>query len=88
MKLKDLVTHERGRLNLFRYPTHDIGTYLGRGVFVCIKDDHSDCHNFVPVATCMRANYALPLSAKTDDILGLQVRLVSTLTHSPCSQRL
>ena len=32
MKLKDLVTHERGRLNLFRYPTHDIGTYLGRGV--------------------------------------------------------
>ena len=31
MKLKDFVTHERRRLNLFRYPTHDIETYLGRG---------------------------------------------------------
>ena len=31
MKLKDLVTHEQRRLNLFRYPTHDIETYLGRG---------------------------------------------------------
>ena len=44
VKLKDLVTHERGRLNLFRYPTHDIGTYLGRGaldVIVFVWDfDH------------------------------------------------
>ena len=34
MKLKDLVTHERARLNLFWYLTHDIGTYLGRGVTI------------------------------------------------------
>ena len=32
MKPKDLVTLKRGRLNLFRYPTWGIGTYLGRGV--------------------------------------------------------
>ena len=32
VKLKDLVTHEQRRLNLFRYPTHGIETYLGRGV--------------------------------------------------------
>ena len=31
VKLKDLESHERKRLNLFRYPTHDIGAYLGRG---------------------------------------------------------
>ena len=30
-KLNDLVTLERGHLNWFRYPTHNIGTYLGRG---------------------------------------------------------
>ena len=32
VKPKDLVTLKRGRLNLFRYPTWGIGTYLGRGV--------------------------------------------------------
>ena len=31
MKLNDLVTLERGHLSWFRYPTHNIGTYLGRG---------------------------------------------------------
>ena len=34
MKLNHLVTLERGRLSWFRYPTHDIGTYLGRGATV------------------------------------------------------
>ena len=33
MKLNDLVTLERGHLSWFRYPTHNIGTYLGRGVY-------------------------------------------------------
>ena len=32
MKLSDLVTLERGHSSWFRYPTHNIGTYLGRGV--------------------------------------------------------
>ena len=32
MELNVLVTLERGHLNWFRYPTHNIGTYLGRGV--------------------------------------------------------
>ena len=32
MKLNDLVTLERGHLSWFQYPTHNIGTYLGRGV--------------------------------------------------------
>ena len=32
MELNDLVTLERGHLSWFRYPTHNIGTYLGRGV--------------------------------------------------------
>ena len=32
MKLNDLVTLGRGHLSWFRYPTHNIGTYLGRGV--------------------------------------------------------
>ena len=32
VKPKDLVTLKRGHLNLFRYPTWGIGTYLGRGV--------------------------------------------------------
>ena len=31
-KLNDLVTLKRGHLSWFRYPTHNIGTYLGRGV--------------------------------------------------------
>ena len=31
VKPKDLVTLKRGRLNLFRYITWGIGTYLGRG---------------------------------------------------------
>jgi len=31
VKLNDLVTLERGHLSWFRYPTHNIGTYLGRG---------------------------------------------------------
>ena len=30
-KLNHLVTLERGHLSWFRYPTHNIGTYLGRG---------------------------------------------------------
>ena len=34
--LNDLVTLKRGRLSWFRYPTHNIGTYLGRGVMVLI----------------------------------------------------
>ena len=34
LKLNDLVTLERGHLSWFRYPTHNIGTYLGRGVSV------------------------------------------------------
>ena len=29
-----MVTLERGNLSWFRYPTHNIGTYLGRGVHV------------------------------------------------------
>ena len=32
MELNDLVTLERAHLSWFRYPTHNIGTYLGRGV--------------------------------------------------------
>ena len=32
MELNDLVTLERGHLSWFRYPTHNIGTYLGRGL--------------------------------------------------------
>ena len=36
MKPKDLVTLERGRLKLFRYPTWGIGIYLGRGVTVLL----------------------------------------------------
>ena len=35
MKLNHLVTLERGHLSWFRYPTHDIGTYLGRGAQGC-----------------------------------------------------
>ena len=34
MELNDLVTLERGYLSWFRYPTHNIGTYLGRGALV------------------------------------------------------
>ena len=26
-----MITLERGRLSWFRYPTHNVGTYLGRG---------------------------------------------------------
>ena len=32
VKLNDCVRLERGHLSWFRYPTHKIGTYLGRGV--------------------------------------------------------
>ena len=38
MKLNDLVTLERGHLSWFRYPTHNIGTYLRRGVSVVINE--------------------------------------------------
>ena len=34
--LNHLVTLERGHLSWFWYPTHDIGTYLGRGVRVIL----------------------------------------------------
>ena len=34
MELNDLVTLERGHLNWFQYPNHNIGTYLGRGAWV------------------------------------------------------
>ena len=38
VKLNHLVTLERGHLSWFRYPTHDIGTYLGRGAIgVCFR---------------------------------------------------
>ena len=37
MKLIDLVTLKRGHLNWFRYPTHNIGTYLGRGVMMVVE---------------------------------------------------
>ena len=33
-----MVTLERGHLSWFRYPTHNIGTYLGRGVSVIINE--------------------------------------------------
>ena len=37
LKLNDLVTLERGHLSWFRYPTHNIGTYLGRGDLTFIQ---------------------------------------------------
>ena len=40
MQLNDLVTLERGRLSWFRYSTHNIGTYLGRGVKGNIMCNH------------------------------------------------
>ena len=43
MELKDLVTHERRRLNLFRYPTHGIETYSG-------KPPQKTCHFYLGIA--------------------------------------
>ena len=40
MKLNHLVTLERGHLSWFWYPTHGIGTYLGRGVVPRTRGTH------------------------------------------------
>ena len=59
MKLNDLVTLERGRLSWFRYPTHNIGTYLGRGAM----DDQNGIHKSELVCFCKSSNVPTPKCA-------------------------
>ena len=50
-RMNDLITLKRGRLNWFRYPTHTIGTYLGRDVRrgVVIPIWKRQIHNVLPL---------------------------------------
>ena len=61
VKPKDLVTLERGRLKLFRYPTWGIGIYLGRGGLTSPVS-----HRFRLVFK--RGRFSILLKAKLDQV--------------------